>query len=314
MCSQGFLAAVSDCRCVTKEIGNSFTTRIIPEMSFTCSGTVTHWRAAGVFRDGANANRNSVLSIWRERSSGSGVYNISQRIDLGRCGSEVQPTLVMGMSSVYECTLLQSERVSVQPGDIVGIELAAQDRAIFRLHFDGRGGPTNYIFNRNSPRTVTLNQNNGTESAQPQILLTVERTTEVVPTTQPLATNSPTNEAPVSTEINTSSTLTMISESSTTTVDSTQSDNASNRQENENNNIIAISIAIVGGIVVVLLFFIVVLLLIFVLRWQKSGQKCSSVPVNHSGNNLNSIYCYNGIRKLQSCNNCTIHNTFKLSA
>ena len=157
MCTMGFLAAVSDCSCDTKEIGNTFTTRIIPEMSFTCSGTVTHWRAAGEFRLGESTNRNSILSIWRERSSEPGTYDRVDGIKLGICGSGVQAMLVMGTSNVYECTLPQSERVSVQPGDIVGIELSRQIEARFRLYFDSSVGPTNYIFNQQSPQTVILN-------------------------------------------------------------------------------------------------------------------------------------------------------------
>ena len=181
MCSQGFLAAVADCsNCVTKE-GGSFTTRIIPDLSFTCSGIVTHWRAAGEIETRANARTNSVLSIWREREdSEPGTYDRVGGIELGICGSEDPAPLVMGMS---KCTLSQSERLSVQPGDIVGIELPRFNRPKFRLHFDSSGGPTNYIFNEEPLQTVNVNQNDGTESAQPQISLTVERTTEVVPTT-----------------------------------------------------------------------------------------------------------------------------------
>jgi hypothetical protein len=94
------------------------------------------------------------------------------------------------MSDVYECTLPQSDRVSVQPGDIVGIKQLhiAFNRYKFGLHFDNSHGPTNRIFNELFLQTINLNQNDGTEAAQPLISLTVERTVEVVPTTQSLAT------------------------------------------------------------------------------------------------------------------------------
>ena len=169
MCTMEFLADVSDCSCDTKEIGTSSTTWIVPGMSFTCSGTVTHWRAAGVFRTGGNAVINSILSVWRERSSEPGSYDRVGGIELRICGSGVQSPLVMGTSNVYECTLPQSERVSVQPGDIVGIELSEQTRARFRIYFDNDGGSPNYIFNQGSPQTVNLNENNRIESARPQI-------------------------------------------------------------------------------------------------------------------------------------------------
>ena len=59
--------ATSTCSCVTRERNGPgrVSTLIIPEMSFTCSGT--HLREAGEFRNAGNARINSVLSIWRER-------------------------------------------------------------------------------------------------------------------------------------------------------------------------------------------------------------------------------------------------------
>ena len=84
-----------------------------------------------------------------------------------------------GMSNVYECTLPKSERVSVQLGDIVGIELSRPNNARFRLYFGDNSGPTNYIFNGRSPQlqAVNLNENSGTEPAQPQVSLTMQSST-----------------------------------------------------------------------------------------------------------------------------------------
>jgi hypothetical protein len=170
-------------------------TRIIPEMSFTCSGTVTHWRAAGEFYQGNAAGRtqNSVLSIWREKSSEPGTYNRVGGIQLGICESEDPAPSVPGtLSGVYECTLPQNERVSVQPGDIVGIELPASNRADFQLYFDNtNNAPINHVFNGHGS-TFSLSDAISFEQAsdQPQIILTIEPdivpTTTALPTTQPL--------------------------------------------------------------------------------------------------------------------------------
>ena len=180
ICTGGFPPTVSGCTdCDFGKESNIAITRIIPEMSFTCSGTVSYWRAAGEFQGGGNPNVYAVLSVWRKRS-GSGIYDrVDGRIRLGICGSGVQATLVMGMSNVYECTLPQSERVSVQPGDIVGIELSGRNNDRFRLYFDDNSGPTNYIFNGRSPWlwTVSLNANHETEPAQPQVSLTMQSST-----------------------------------------------------------------------------------------------------------------------------------------
>ena len=190
----GFPSTVPQCTlddCRTREADGSMAiTRIIPDMNFTCSGTVTGWRAAGEIRTAGSAEINSVLSIWRERSNEPGTYDRTDGIELGRCGSEDPAPSVMGMSNVYECSLPQSETVSVQPGDVVGVELPGRTRVRFRLYFDNSGRSTNYIFSQ-SLQTFNLDQNDGTELAQPQISLTVESTVEAVQTTPFLATAIP---------------------------------------------------------------------------------------------------------------------------
>ena len=95
-----------------------------------------------------------------------------------------------GMSGVYECTLPPNERVSVQPGDVIGIELPRQNEAKFRLYFDStNNAPTNYVFS-GYDTTVSLSQAISSEQDQPQVSLTVEldNIIPVLPTTQPLIT------------------------------------------------------------------------------------------------------------------------------
>ena len=169
--------------CGTREEGgNRIRTRIIPEISFTCSGTVTGWRAAGEIR---SALTNSVLSIWRERSSGSGIYDRVSGIELGICGDEDPAPSVM--SNIYECILPQT--VSVQPGYIVGIELPPENESRFRLYFNSQGGQTNYVFEGHGT-TFSMSQAISSELDQPQISLTIvpDIATTVLPTTQPSTT------------------------------------------------------------------------------------------------------------------------------
>ena len=130
------------------------------------------------------------MSIWREISNGSGTYDRVDGIELGRCGSEDPAPPVAGMSGVYECTLPPNERVSVQPGDVIGIELPRQNEAKFRLYFDStNNAPTNYVFS-GYDTTVSLSQAISSEQDQPQVSLTVEldNIIPVLPTTQPLTT------------------------------------------------------------------------------------------------------------------------------
>ena len=222
----GFLSTVSQCTagCTREQQGGQIsegTTHIIPDMSFTCNGTVTYWRAAGEFRTNGNAKINSVLSIWR--SNEPGTYDRIERVELGICGTGDQAPLVMGMTNVYECTLLQTERVSVQPGDIVGIELPLRNDAKFRLHFDNTNGagPANYVFNNhNTPQTL----DSFTRRDQPQISLTVEPTTVQPPITEASTTamttetRSTTTDVAQSTSMAEATTRTMEPQSTTTEI------------------------------------------------------------------------------------------------
>ena len=187
----GFLSTVSECTshgCGTRATHHEVLTRIIPDMMFTCTGAVVKWRAAGMYD---SESVNAMLDIWRERSGVSGTYDKVATIELGTCGSGVEATQVTRLSDVYECTLPESMRVSVEPGDIVGIEIARRRDYNFRLYFDDtNGGPTNYEFDGQFS-TVTLSQSDSTSQDQPQISLTVEiavQTTERSTTTQLLTT------------------------------------------------------------------------------------------------------------------------------
>ena len=146
------------------------------------------WRAAGRFFGG---NNYASFGVWRERSSGRGTYDRVATVELGTCGSGVRATPVTGLSDVYECTLPGHLRVSVQPGDVVGIEAPGRDNLGFGVLFDNSNGaamPLQYVFN-GSVSTITLSESSNTSPGdQPQISLRVEVAT-------------PTTEAPTTTEV-----------------------------------------------------------------------------------------------------------------
>ena len=164
---------------------NGATTRLYPEVRFTCNGTVTKWRAAARQLSGS---KNTVLWIWREMSSGSQTYRriSTQSIELGVCGSGIDASPVAGMNGVYECTLPESSRVTVQSGDIIGTEVAASSELGFGLLYDNsRGyGPLGYIFDV-SVTTAMLGPNNNRPNEIPLLSLTVEPITETATTTEP---------------------------------------------------------------------------------------------------------------------------------
>ena len=168
-CHKGFLSSVTGCiGCGTG--GESAATRLIPDKHFTCHGAVVGWRAAGILSDNSSLpNNNAMLGIWRESSTGT--YNKIATIELGTCGSGVEAPIVAGESNVYECSLPENLRVTVQPGDILGIDIgAASGGHGFRLVFIN-GGPTNYVFNGH-PSTATLSQSDSIVQERPQVILT----------------------------------------------------------------------------------------------------------------------------------------------
>ena len=195
----GFPSTVSQCTSGCNTGGNEAVTRIIPDKSFTCNGTVTGWRAAGMIRANGNRNINAMLGIWRKESA---TYTRVNRIELGKCDGINLPEQTG--NNIYECALPENRRVSVQPGDIVGIEIAINDYYRFQLYFVTNGGPANYVFDGQVPTfTQTQLEARSTVQDQPQISLTVEpiTTTQPLTTTQAsTSTDLPTIQPPTTTE------------------------------------------------------------------------------------------------------------------
>ena len=201
------------------------TTRLYPDIRFTCSGMVTKWRAAARQLSG---NKNTILWVWRDTSSGSQTYTRISRIELGICGSGVDASPVAGMNGVYECTLPESLRVNVQPGDILGTEVAAPNELRFGLLYDNSqpSASTGYIYNGLSSSVRQLSDSYTSPNEIPQISLTVEpivealTTTTAEPQTEATTTESrllPATSTNSDTTGSTASTATNITSSQTTT-------------------------------------------------------------------------------------------------
>ena len=198
-------------------------TWIIPGMNFSCAGTITGWQAGAHLDTSSSHGVNAILSIWRQSSQQPpGTYVKVATIELGTCGNGVESRVVPGMSRVYECSLPESLRVSFQPGDIIGIEVAHSSSLRFGLLFDNSNrdtGPTSYVFD-GAPSSIMLNQRDYTSPGdQPQISLTVEMTTEALITTQlpPQTTTKQvsTTETPETSTVATTAVTTSIPESPT---------------------------------------------------------------------------------------------------
>ena len=259
-CTSGFLSNVTPCSggCYTGD--SVLTNRLYPEVKFTCNGMVTEWRAAARQLDGS---RNTILWIWRETRSGSQTYRRISSVELGVCGSGV----VVGMGGVYECTLPESSRVTVQPGDVIGTEVAASSEVGFGLLYDNsRGfGPRGYIFDGQVVTTATLGPNNNRPNEIPLISLTVEPIMATATTTSELGpqtrTEGATMESRDTTEIYTNSDTTTID---TTSPQTTTPPNGSFVEDSFPKELIIG--ALVAGLVMVGLLIVIAIILAYLSR------------------------------------------------
>ena len=130
-------------------------TRLIPAMNFSCNVTIVSWIIT------ANRSRQTgtlmpKIQIWRENGSLPDVYH------------KVNPAIAMTSSEcfasrftrlftrVFLCILNDTARVSVQPGDIVGLELPPTNDSNFDIHFTNEGPCL--LYTSPSPRDATLSR------------------------------------------------------------------------------------------------------------------------------------------------------------
>ena len=134
----------NDCFKETSSNSNSgYSTRIIPQLSITCNGDLTGWRAAGEI---TGRSKSPLLQIWRETESQSGTYQkASDDIPLGLCnGRDSLEQVSINLSSYYECVL--DAPVPVQRGDIIGLVLPRDRASSFRMYFTD-DSIVNHVYN-----------------------------------------------------------------------------------------------------------------------------------------------------------------------
>ena len=124
------LGAFDDFQNVCGERVNSENQYIIPELNFSCNGTVTQWKVGVDSRKRDDAELN--LQIWRSVGVGE-YYRVTEVVYVGTKGSEI------GIATV-------PVSMSVQAGDMVGFY--APDR--LRLHTLPDVGLTVYTTKRGS--------------------------------------------------------------------------------------------------------------------------------------------------------------------
>ncbi len=108
---------------------------VIPEIRFTCSGTVNKWIVAGNWQGDSNLLE---VQVWRETTT-DGVYT---KIDSRTLGFDNEEN-----SQVYEYTI-SGGSFAVQSGDILGIFQPTSSE--LELYYTDSYGPTNYYMDTSS--------------------------------------------------------------------------------------------------------------------------------------------------------------------
>ena len=185
-CTQGFptLSAINSLaascnsqsnRCLRdRGRGDSGSTYIIPDMRFTCDGTIVRWSAGGVY-DSGHMTGDPGLQIWRPTPADSTDYTVVASISLYYCNGVTPPPMMM--NNVYDCQL--STGVSVQDGDILGVSLTRvnNNSPQFRVFFDDSNtdppSVLNYYYTGELSQFSLSSPGGSTEQALPLIALNV---------------------------------------------------------------------------------------------------------------------------------------------
>lgn len=144
--------------------GTQVTTRLFPDLRFGCSGTIVRMVVAVVNRAGRQSPK---VQIWRKSETESGIYyrhgpDIPVVDDSSVC---IRHRLSGGL---FRCIVNETFRISVQSGDILGLELPPENDDDFDIYFK-TGGPLNYVFEEQLDCSVNVFEADGQSNDLPQI-------------------------------------------------------------------------------------------------------------------------------------------------
>ena len=147
---------------------NRIQTRLIPSMRFTCSGTIVAYTATLQLQ---NDGQDPKIQVWRENKAQCGTFYRVSEIVVNAISCSSVETVIPGR--IFYCALKNSTQVTVQFGDILGIELPPTRDSRFDLYFTN-GGPLNYIFQQRLSSTVDITTRSSNVREQPQITLEID--------------------------------------------------------------------------------------------------------------------------------------------
>lgn len=140
-------------------------------MRLGCNGTIVRIEVAVENRRG-HRQHYPKLQIWREDEAQTGIY-YRQGADIQVIDGNLMCIDDHREGEIFRCTLNETFQVSVQPGDILGLELPPENLVEFDIYFTP-GGPLNHnIFEGKLNSTVNVSEADYHIHDLPQINLVV---------------------------------------------------------------------------------------------------------------------------------------------
>ena len=145
--------------------------RIIPGISFNCSGAITSWTIGAEWDTGGNHDYFPHLQIWRSTSCATNTFVLVGDVELFVAGGDERPR------DDYVFSGTPDPPLEFEAGDILGLFQPRESRSRVRVYYDTSAGPTNYYIDTGNDNQPSLSSfittsADGTEDSLP--LVTIE--------------------------------------------------------------------------------------------------------------------------------------------
>ena len=119
--------------CFGRGQNSSIETRLIPDLEFTCNGTIVGLTVSGRLREGTVDPK---IQVWRRDESSEDDYYILGEIPINITSSECEEIAQLPSGSTFHCRVDESLQLTVESGlDIVGVELPPLEEQSFEIFF-----------------------------------------------------------------------------------------------------------------------------------------------------------------------------------
>lgn len=148
-------------------------TRLIFSMSFTCHGTILAWTVTG--RKMENRTQYPELQVWRaDPSQGLDYYyKPGQDIPVNPDGPACE-RVTQTCDQIFQCRLREANQVSVEPGDILGVEIPQLTNSGFLLYFISVPGTQDHYIFRQQLSSSVITSSNHIRQTDDQLLISLE--------------------------------------------------------------------------------------------------------------------------------------------